>query len=103
MESDEGRMRKAAHLMVSSLAGSLALVTCREPLRSSLAGQLRHLLANTMEANQLEHTVQVGVCPCPAALARTLCALVYASCVCFLAVQHSETWQCFAADHWRQL
>ena len=59
MEADEGRMRKAAHLMVSSLAGSLALVTCREPLRSSLATQLRHLLTNTMEASQLEHTVQV--------------------------------------------
>lgn len=53
-------MRKAAHLMVSSLAGSLALVTCREPLRSSLATQLRHLLANTMEANQLDQTVNVG-------------------------------------------
>ena len=53
-------MRKAAHLMVSSLAGSLALVTCREPLRSSLATQLRHLLANTMDANQLEQTVTVS-------------------------------------------
>ena len=55
-------MRKAAHLMVSSLAGSLALVTCREPLRSSLATQLRHLLANTMDANQLEQTVTVSPC-----------------------------------------
>jgi len=60
MEEDEGSMRKAAHLMVSSLAGSLALVTCREPLRSSLATQLRHLLANSMEASQLEQTVSVS-------------------------------------------
>ena len=59
MEENEGSMRKAAHLMVSSLAGSLALVTCREPLRSSLATQLRHLLANTMEASQLDQTVNV--------------------------------------------
>lgn len=59
LETDEGRVRKAAHLMVSSLAGSLALVTCREPLRTSLAAQLRHLLANTMEHNQLEQAVQV--------------------------------------------
>ncbi len=57
MEKDESSMRKAAHLMVSSLAGSMALVTCREPLRSSLANQLRHLLANSMEASQLEQTV----------------------------------------------
>ena len=60
MEEDEGSMRKAAHLMVSSLAGSMALVTCREPLRSSLANQLRHLLANSMEASQLEQTVNVS-------------------------------------------
>jgi len=60
MEEDESSMRKAAHLMVSSLAGSLALVTCREPLRSSLATQLRHLLANSMEASQLEQTVNVS-------------------------------------------
>ena len=60
MEEDEASMRKAAHLMVSSLAGSLALVTCREPLRSSLATQLRHLLANSMEASQLEQTVNVS-------------------------------------------
>ena len=37
-------IREAAHLMVSSLAGSLALVTCREPLRVSLTSHLRSLL-----------------------------------------------------------
>lgn len=39
-EGDESNLRKAAHLMVSSLAGSLALVTCREPLRVALGNQL---------------------------------------------------------------
>lgn len=29
MESDETRIRNAAHLMVASLAGSLAHVTCK--------------------------------------------------------------------------
>ena len=43
-EGDINRVRKAAHLMVSSLAGSLALVTCREPLKASVANQLRALL-----------------------------------------------------------
>lgn len=33
MESDENKMLKAAQLMVANLSGSLALVTCREPLR----------------------------------------------------------------------
>ena len=40
VEPDEQRMRKAAHLMVGSLAGSLALVTCRDPLRPSLTNRL---------------------------------------------------------------
>ena len=44
-EPEEARLRKAAHLMVASLAGSLALVTCKEPLRLSAAQQLRALLA----------------------------------------------------------
>jgi CCR4-NOT transcription complex subunit 1 len=43
-EPNEDRMRKAAHLMVQYLAGNLALVTCREPLRSNMVTHLRHLL-----------------------------------------------------------
>lgn len=43
-ESDENKMRRAAHLMVSNLAGSLALVTCKEPLRVSMGNHLRSLL-----------------------------------------------------------
>ena len=37
-------MRKAGHLMAQRLAGSLALVTCKEPLKSNLATHLRQLL-----------------------------------------------------------
>ncbi len=40
-ESDEVKLRKASHLMVSNLAGSLALVTCREPLRTALMNHLK--------------------------------------------------------------
>jgi len=47
MESDENIMRKAAQLMVANLAGSLALVTCREPLRVSVSQQLRQLLMDS--------------------------------------------------------
>eukprot|EP00898_Chlorokybus_atmophyticus_P005844 jgi/Chlat1/6260/Chrsp44S05774 len=63
MEPDEGRMRKAAHLMVSSLAGSLALVTCKEPLRVSMANHHRQLLqafANSIEPAALEQAVQLA-------------------------------------------
>ena len=45
MEPDETKMRQAAHLMVSNLSGSLALVTCREPLRQSMVQHLRTLLS----------------------------------------------------------
>jgi len=60
VEPDEQRMRKAAHLMVGSLAGSLALVTCRDPLRTSLTNRLRSLLAQGLDAAMLEQYVQVS-------------------------------------------
>jgi hypothetical protein len=44
MESDEQKMRGAGHQIVMTLAGSLALVTCKEPLRVSIAHHLRTLL-----------------------------------------------------------
>lgn len=43
MESDETKMRKAAHQMAQNLAGSLALVTCKEPLRMSMVTHARTL------------------------------------------------------------
>jgi len=50
MESDENKMRKAAQLMVANLAGSLALVTCREPLRASVSTHLRQLLVSSVSS-----------------------------------------------------
>ncbi|KAI8017498.1 CCR4-NOT transcription complex subunit 1 [Camellia lanceoleosa] len=44
MESDETCIYNAAHLMVASLAGSLAHVTCKEPLCVSISSQLRNSL-----------------------------------------------------------
>ena len=44
-EPSEDRMRKAAHLMAQKLAGSLALVTCKEPLRSNLGPHLKSFLS----------------------------------------------------------
>ena len=48
MESDENKMLKAAQLMVANLAGSLALVTCHEPLRGSMSTHLRQLLTSNV-------------------------------------------------------
>lgn len=50
MDPDEMRMRKAAHLMVSSLAGSLALVTCKDPLRVSMSNSLKLILSQVSSA-----------------------------------------------------
>ena len=49
MEADENKMRKASQLMVANLAGSLALVTCREPLHTSISTHLRTLLMNALK------------------------------------------------------
>lgn len=40
-ESDEERVRKSAQQMVRQLSGSLALVTCKEPLRMSMTNYIR--------------------------------------------------------------
>lgn len=41
MEPDEERVRQAAGTMVRALAGSLALVTCKEPLKMSMTNYIR--------------------------------------------------------------
>ncbi|KAH9911414.1 Not1-domain-containing protein [Fomitopsis serialis] len=43
-ESNEEKMRKAGHLMAQKLAGSLALVTCKEPLKTNLTSHIRNFL-----------------------------------------------------------
>lgn len=56
MEPDENMLKKAAQLMVSSVAGSLALVTCREPLRVSLNNHLYQLIAPHLSAKDVSET-----------------------------------------------
>ena len=43
-DGDPDKILKAADLIVKNLAGSLALVTCREPLKMSLTTNLRKYL-----------------------------------------------------------
>ena len=61
MEPDEKKLRQAAHLMVSSLAGSLALVTCKEPLKVSLVNQLKNVLQTMLDPTLLEQTINIVV------------------------------------------
>lgn len=46
-DGDPEKILKAADLIVKNLAGSLALVTCREPLKMSLTTNLRKAI-NTL-------------------------------------------------------
>ncbi|CDU22470.1 related to CDC39-transcriptional regulator protein [Sporisorium scitamineum] len=61
MEGDEEKMRTSAHQMAQSLAGSLALVTCKEPLRLSMVANARTLLLNNgfTEQNVPEQALMV--------------------------------------------
>lgn len=46
-EADEVKLRNAGMLMSQKLAGSLALVTCKEPLKSNLTAHIRANLVET--------------------------------------------------------
>jgi CCR4-NOT transcription complex subunit 1 len=46
MEGDPNKMRQAAHMMVQNLAGNLALVTCKEALRTSMITNIRGMLVS---------------------------------------------------------
>ncbi|PWN51417.1 Not1-domain-containing protein [Violaceomyces palustris] len=61
MEGDENKMRKAAHQMAQNLAGSLALVTCKEPLRISMVSHARTLFLTSgfTEQNMPEQALMV--------------------------------------------
>lgn len=48
-EPDEDRVRKAAQKMVRQLSGSLALVTCKEPLKMSMTNNIRMAQAESPE------------------------------------------------------
>ena len=54
-ELNEEKVRKAAHYTAQKLAGSLALVTCKEPLKSNLGGHIRHFLGEQAFPEVSEH------------------------------------------------
>ncbi|XP_020095725.1 CCR4-NOT transcription complex subunit 1 isoform X2 [Ananas comosus] len=60
MELDDSTIAHSAHVMVGTLAGSLAHVTCKEPLRVSLSNHLRSLLQALNSNNEnIEQIVQI--------------------------------------------
>lgn len=61
LEPDMGKIRRAALQMVQQLAGSLALVTSKEPLRVSMGNQMRTVLTQSAvgDQNLIEQTAQI--------------------------------------------
>jgi len=54
-EKDESKFKNAANLCIKSLAGSLAMVTCKEPLRIGFNNQLKDILGKKgLEAELVE-------------------------------------------------
>ncbi|KAK4994590.1 CCR4-NOT core subunit cdc39 [Elasticomyces elasticus] len=51
-EGDPDRLRDAAHNVVKALSGSLALVTCKEPLRMSITNNIRLAARSLAEQSQ---------------------------------------------------
>ena len=62
LEPDEKKLLRGTHLIVQNLSGSLALVTCREPLKVSIQNHLRNLLKdiNTIDNAQKEQIVAIA-------------------------------------------
>ncbi|KAM0926260.1 hypothetical protein ACQ4PT_003393 [Festuca glaucescens] len=60
MELDYNAANRAARLMVGTLAGSLAHVTCKEPLRVALSSHLRSLIQNlTSNSETVEQVIHI--------------------------------------------
>lgn len=59
MEADEARLIKAAHMMVQSLAGSVAHVTVKEPLRNAITNHLKSLLRGVSNGADLDQAIQL--------------------------------------------
>ncbi|KAI9670819.1 MAG: hypothetical protein M1829_004708 [Trizodia sp. TS-e1964] len=57
MEPDEERVRESAQTMVKALAGSLALVTSKEPLRMSMSNYIRMMQSEVPDQPLAEGTI----------------------------------------------
>ncbi|RKP34362.1 CCR4-Not complex component, Not1-domain-containing protein [Dimargaris cristalligena] len=61
MEPSEEKMRWAAHKMVRSLAGTLAIAQCRKPLQDGLYGQIREYLVQQALADPLSEQAALAI------------------------------------------
>ena len=57
-EPNEQLLRNAAHLMAGNLAGMMALITCKEPLRLSMVNHIRSSLSMVPDQMMIEDAVR---------------------------------------------
>lgn len=53
LDSEESRMRVAAHHMMRNLTAGMAMITCREPLLMSIATNLKNSFAAALRVSQI--------------------------------------------------
>ena len=51
LDSEEVRMRGAAHYMVKFMTSGMALITCREPLMVNIANNIKTAFMNTLRVS----------------------------------------------------
>lgn len=61
MEPDVDRLKTSAHNVVKALSGSLALVTCKEPLRMSITNHIRKMAAQGLPEQLPEGSILMFV------------------------------------------
>ena len=63
LDSEESRMRVAAHHMMRNLTAGMAMITCREPLLMSIATNLTNSLCAALRVGSRIHTHPVLLHP----------------------------------------
>ena len=63
LDSEESRMRVAAHHMMRNLTAGMAMITCREPLLMSIATNLKNSFAAALRVGSRIHTHPVLLHP----------------------------------------
>lgn len=53
LDSEESRMRVAAHHMMRNLTAGMAMITCREPLLMSIATNLKNSFAAALRVSEI--------------------------------------------------
>lgn len=86
LDSEESRMRLAAHHMMRNLTAGMAMITCREPLLMSIATNLK---------NSFAAALRVSCWMCIHPIIASLCVLVVLLCCTLIHHQKQASSHCY--------